>query len=123
MRLLSHNLLQCNAKNCTQNNFPLAIKVDKSQIIKCEYRKEALQKLIPKLDWPALSCTVHDLGEKNFPDQFTQDLIENEDFMKQLHTIIMETHIITGKLVCPNCQRNYPIVNGIPNMILNDDEI
>jgi len=28
-----------------------------------------------------------------------------------------------GKLVCPNCKREYPIVNGIPNMILNENEI
>lgn len=29
-----------------------------------------------------------------------------------------------GKLVCPNpaCKREYPITNGIPNMILSEDE-
>jgi multifunctional methyltransferase subunit TRM112 len=35
----------------------------------------------------------------------------------------MQTHIVEGKLVCPNCKREYPIVNGIPNMILNESEI
>jgi hypothetical protein len=30
MRLLSHNLLMCNAKNCDKNNFPLKILVEKS---------------------------------------------------------------------------------------------
>jgi multifunctional methyltransferase subunit TRM112 len=54
MRLLSHNLLMCNVKNCDKNNFPLGIYVEKSQIIECEFRVEALKKLIPKLAWPAL---------------------------------------------------------------------
>ena len=28
-----------------------------------------------------------------------------------------------GKLICPNCGREYPITNGIPNMILNENEL
>jgi multifunctional methyltransferase subunit TRM112 len=28
-----------------------------------------------------------------------------------------------GALVCPNCARRYPIKNGIPNMLLNEDEV
>ena len=58
MRLLSHNLLMCNIKDCDKNNYPLSIYVEKSQIIECEFKKESLTKLIPKLDWPALYKTV-----------------------------------------------------------------
>lgn len=32
----------------------------------------------------------------------------------------MKTHIIEGRLICSSCNREYPIVNGIPNMILNE---
>ena len=28
-----------------------------------------------------------------------------------------------GVLMCPNCKRKYPIKNGIPNMILKEDEL
>lgn len=28
-----------------------------------------------------------------------------------------------GKLVCPNCKREYRISNGIPNMILHESEL
>jgi len=38
MRLLSHNLLICNAKNCDKNNFPLKIFVEKSKIIDTEFK-------------------------------------------------------------------------------------
>ena len=33
MRLLSHNLLMCNAKNCDKNNYPLKLFVEKSKIM------------------------------------------------------------------------------------------
>ena len=34
----------------------------------------------------------------------------------------LQIHIINGALVCPNCGRKYPIINGIPNMLLNENE-
>jgi hypothetical protein len=58
MRLLSHNLLMCNVKNCNKNNYPLKIVVDKSQIIEKEFNKEFVLRLIPKIDWSALYKTV-----------------------------------------------------------------
>lgn len=58
MRLLSHNLLMCNVKNCTKNNYPLKIVVDKSQVIEKEFNKEFCLRLIPKIDWAALYKTV-----------------------------------------------------------------
>ena len=35
----------------------------------------------------------------------------------------LQIHIMEGALVCPNCARRYPIKNGIPNMLLNEDEV
>ena len=58
MRLLSHNLLMCNVKNCIKNNYPLAIKVKKSILIDTEFDKEFLINLVPKLNWTALFKTV-----------------------------------------------------------------
>ncbi|KAL4486884.1 hypothetical protein ABPG72_009648 [Tetrahymena utriculariae] len=124
MRLLSHNLLQCNVKNCKSNNFPLKIQVDKSNIINCEFRKEPLVKLIPKLDWSALAITVHNLAKnKDFPEKYNPALLDDLKFMQDLHRILMETHIIEGALICEGCNKRYPIKNGIPNMILNDEEV
>lgn len=46
MRLLSHNLLMCNVKNCNKNNYPLALRVDKSQIVETEYNQSLMEKVI-----------------------------------------------------------------------------
>lgn len=59
MRLLAHNLLMCNVKKCDKNNYPLQILVEKSMIIECDFKKDSILKMIPKLDWNALARTVH----------------------------------------------------------------
>ena len=37
--------------------------------------------------------------------------------------VVVQIHLVTGELVCPNCERRYPVTNGIPNMLLRDDEL
>ena len=49
----------CNAKDCTQNNYPLKIEVEKYDLGDKEFDKEFCKKLIPKVDWTALFKTVH----------------------------------------------------------------
>ena len=56
----------CNVKNCTKNNYPLKIVVDKSQIIEKEFNKEFCLRLIPKIDWVALYKTVVSVSDKSF---------------------------------------------------------
>ena len=34
-----------------------------------------------------------------------------------------QVHVLEGDLVCPESSRKFPIKNGIPNMLLNQDEI
>ena len=34
-----------------------------------------------------------------------------------------QMHIVEGSLVCPNCDRKYAISEGIPNMLLHEDEV
>ena len=35
----------------------------------------------------------------------------------------MDVHVNSGYLECPSCHRQYPIVNGVPNMLLHEDEV
>ncbi|RYG46238.1 Trm112 family protein [archaeon] len=37
--------------------------------------------------------------------------------------LALQLHIMEGALVCPNCERAYPIHKGIPNMVLAEDEL
>jgi len=55
MKLLTHNLLMCNKKGCTINNFPLQINPIKQNIINFGYDQELVAKTLKKIDLPALT--------------------------------------------------------------------
>ena len=54
----------CNVKTCEVNNYPLNINVEKSIIIECDFKKDSISKMIPKLEWHALAKTVHSVQNK-----------------------------------------------------------
>lgn len=37
--------------------------------------------------------------------------------------MLLEIDVVNGELICPESGRKFPINNGIPNMILNEDEV
>lgn len=55
--------------------------------------------------------------------QNTDDVDKDEDFLKLLHHALLEIEIISGDLVCPETGRKFPIKNGIPNMLCNEEEV
>ena len=46
-----------------------------------------------------------------------------EELLTMLHTLLLDTHVTEGELVCGGCKRRYKIQQGIPNMRLNEDEV
>ena len=46
MKLITHNLLMCNKKGCTQNNFPLKLVVNNWKEIDADNAQEYNPKLI-----------------------------------------------------------------------------
>lgn len=43
---------------------------------------------------------------------------EEEKLMKALHTILLETQVVEGILVCGNCGHEYPIKESVANFLL-----
>ena len=80
-------------------------------------------RLLPKLDWKALKQTALDLEIAELPDTIPENPSEDIEFLQAVHDLIMDIHIMEGNLQCPHCHRLYPITKGIPNMLLNDDEL
>ncbi len=62
MKLITHNILMCNKKGCTKNNFPLKLVVktysDFEPENAQEYSPALMHRLLEKLDWGALRSTV-----------------------------------------------------------------
>ena len=65
MKLITHNLLMCNRKGCTANNFPLKLIATNVQAYnedaQIEYSKAMMQRMAQKVDLAALRATVKDL--------------------------------------------------------------
>ncbi len=55
MKLLTHNLLMCNKKGCTINNFPLTIKAVNQKVNDFGYDAELVLRTLKKVDLPALT--------------------------------------------------------------------
>lgn len=55
----------------------------------------------------------------------TMEALDTSDdaVMKKIHHALLEVHVISGYLVCTETGRKFPIQAGIPNMLLNQDEL
>ncbi|KAG0167979.1 hypothetical protein DFQ30_005410 [Apophysomyces sp. BC1015] len=112
-------MLQCHVKNCDSNNFPLRFEDAQVELIEADYNPDFLVNMLPKIEWEALTSTAVQLGISTLPPQIPENATENEDFLKALHSVLLEH----GKMICANCQHVYNIKDGIPNMLLAEHEI
>jgi multifunctional methyltransferase subunit TRM112 len=124
MKLMTHNILSCNKKGCTSNNFPLKIFATGTSLLNVEYDEDLVKKMLKKLDLPALTLACKDMGVYKFDfETLPNEQLYDTEVLKYIHHCIFEVAITIGKLQCPNCGKEYQITDGIPNLILNDDEI
>ncbi|KAF5370646.1 hypothetical protein D9758_001801 [Tetrapyrgos nigripes] len=121
VRLITHNLLACHAKGCNSNNFPLPFSNVQIEIREAEFNPEFLKAFLPKIEWKALVDTAKQLGDMSLP--LEQPEMMDDDFLKSFHHVLLEIHVEEGVMTCPNCKHEYPISNGIPNMLLAEHEI
>jgi multifunctional methyltransferase subunit TRM112 len=123
MRLFTHNFLQCHAKGCTQDNFPLPITEAKLERRETELNHDFINSFLHKIEWEALLKTVQQLGmEVQLPSEKPDGPV-SEEIAQQLHTILFETYVKDGLMTCQGCGHVYAIRDGIPNMLLAEDEV
>lgn len=123
MRLITHNLIQCHVKNCTSNNFPLQFEEVEVESIESEFNADFLVNFLPRIDYDALVRTSLELGITSLPSAPPSKPDEELEFLQALHHVLMEVKIENGQMRCRNCQRVYPIKDGIANMLLHEDEV
>lgn len=124
MKLLTHNLLTSKCIKGVNVGYPLGIVARDVKVSEAEFNREFITRIIPKLDWDALCQAAESIGHlKGLPSQLTPDYENNEDFLKKAHHVLVEVEIINGELTCPETGRKFAISDGIPNMLLNEDEV
>lgn len=123
MRLLTHNMLKCNAKG-VKNGYPLQIEVEKTETRETEFNPEFIKNMLHKLDYSVLLGASKQLGsETALPESLTEEMKADDEILKKIHHVLMEVLLIEGNLICPETGRKFPVKNGIPNMLLNEDEV
>merc|ERR1712025_1054861 len=124
MKLLTHNMLTSKCMKNVVTGYPLSIQARDVKVSEVEFNQEFVARIIPKIDWECLCRAAEQLGHledlvKSVPDNYEN----NEDFLRKAHHVLLEIEVINGDLVCPETERKFPVTDGIPNMLLNEDEI
>ncbi|CAG2112744.1 unnamed protein product, partial [Medioppia subpectinata] len=86
-----------------------------------EFNKDFIQRVVSKMDWTVLSTTAAQFGV-DLPSDLPQSQA-NDDLLKKIHHALLEIEVMSGHLVCPETGRKFPIAEGIPNMLCNEDEV
>eukprot|EP00288_Rhodomonas_lens_P017428 CAMPEP_0177693186 /NCGR_PEP_ID=MMETSP0484_2-20121128/2262_1 /TAXON_ID=354590 /ORGANISM="Rhodomonas lens, Strain RHODO" /LENGTH=115 /DNA_ID=CAMNT_0019203973 /DNA_START=169 /DNA_END=516 /DNA_ORIENTATION=- len=104
-------------------SIPLKIEVEEMQEVAKDFNQGFLENIIDRLDWPAFVEAAALLNQEGLPA--SKELLDKSDelTMKKLHHALMEVDVVTGNLVCTETGRKFPIAAGIPNMLLNQDEL
>ncbi|KAH9400969.1 hypothetical protein TYRP_002552 [Tyrophagus putrescentiae] len=120
MKLLTHNMLTSKCLKGVVTGYPLKLEVSEVKTVSVDFNEDFVKRILAKMDYDVLRETAQTLGVE-LPAE--KDQSESEEFLKQVHHALLELEVTTGDLVCPETGRKFPIKNGIPNMLCNEDEI
>ena len=139
MKLLTLNFLTCAIKACktSPDSFPLRPREAELAQSDLPYNPIFMRNILPRLDWAATLSTAMELGIAELPSekpesapraqakeredeqgQERKGIEADEEILKTLHRVLLETEVMEGKLVCGNCGHEYQVKEGIANFLL-----
>jgi multifunctional methyltransferase subunit TRM112 len=81
--------------------------------------------MISRINYNAIYAACKNIGLRELEEyvEISDQLKSNETFLRSLHHVLFEINIVDGFLICPTTGRKFPIKDGIPNMLLHEDEV
>lgn len=128
----SDGILKCFFLIRTEKGYPLIIENGAELIVEeSPVDNELVLKLLPKLDYSALLGAINNLREQSvgfdipeLPPAVPDNPAELDDeTIAKFHKVLFDIHLVKGHLICPDTGRKFPVKDGIPNMILHEDEV
>ncbi|XP_044260253.1 multifunctional methyltransferase subunit TRM112-like protein [Tribolium madens] len=124
MKLLTHNMLTSKCIKVVTVGYPLGITASDVRVSEVDFNPDFVAKIIPKVDWGVLYNAAQSIGQlEGLPKDVVENYENDHEFLKKAHHALLEIDIINGELICPETGRKFPINNGIPNLLLNEDEV
>ncbi|KAI3425346.1 hypothetical protein D9Q98_009110 [Chlorella vulgaris] len=114
-------MLQCHIKGVV-NGYPLKIEAEKVETRETDYEPDFLRHIFPRIQWDALREAAAAMGVDDLPESVSEEMLEDESFLKRFHHALLEVHLEQGALVCPETGRKFVVSDGIPNLLLREDE-
>lgn len=120
MKFLTTNFVRCAVKSCdgTENSFPLKYENCQLQLEEQEFNPDFIISMLGRLDWDAIIKVAADLGNTALPARKPENIDHDETMLKDLHSLLVETQIVEGQMVCGNCNHIYYIKNSIASFLL-----
>ncbi|KAJ5364463.1 Multifunctional methyltransferase subunit trm112 [Penicillium cataractarum] len=121
MKVITANFVTCAVKECKTSaaSFPLHFHDAELEQQELDFQPEFIRNVLPRIDWESLRVTANELGFPTLPETKPEgDALNEEQTLKDLHRLLLETQVIEGKLVCGNCGHQYVIKEGIANFLL-----
>lgn len=112
----------------TKEGYPLQIEAEEVVVEDSPFDQELVTGILPKLNYEAVIGALHQVVDKvdpkpsDIPDKLPQGEIDTAT-LEALYHVLFNIHVTEGHLICPDTGRKFPIKQGIPNMILHEDEI
>ncbi|KAL3761537.1 hypothetical protein ACHAW5_003085 [Stephanodiscus triporus] len=141
MRLLTHNVMRNNASGASKATSPpritavTKVRVDDSSSSSADddddggagddvVRREVefARHVLPVLDWDSLLRAASALGLTSLPESVSTELAEDEGFLRALYHVLMNVHLVDGMLTCEVTGKEFPVTDGIVNMMLEEHE-
>jgi len=124
MKLMTHNVLSSKGIKSVKTGYPLKIEAKDVKVSEVDFNPDFIARVIPRLDWEVVVKAAQALGQaSDLPTELVENYENDQEFLKKAHHVLMEVEIINGDLVCPETGRRFPVADGIPNMLLNEDEV
>ncbi|GMH41349.1 hypothetical protein BSKO_09259 [Bryopsis sp. KO-2023] len=121
MRLLTHNMLQSHIKGVA-NGYPFRIEASKVVTKEADFNTDFLRHIFGRIEWNALLEGAKMMGVGDIPEMVDESMLDDDDFMRKFHHVLLEVDLEEGFLICPETGRRFSVERGIPNLLLREDE-
>ena len=97
----------------------------RSTSVKNDFCADMIVPMLMRIQFRTLKSAASDLSIDSLDDieEVNEVLMSDDGFLRKVHHLLFEVHVVEGYLVCPQSERKFPIKDGIPNMLLHEDEV